>query len=578
MCARDPLFWFNSMCWVFEPRNPRFRTLPFVTFEVQDEAVDLLVRAISASNGDVGAEKSRGEGGTIIVLYVFDWFARFQERCSFMCASRNQEMVDKSGDDDSLFAKLDFLDDHLPKWIRQMRRPNIERQSLMIRYPDTNSQIIGRATTDDLGRGGRRKAVFGDEAASLPNLAGVNKALSEVTNVRIWVSTPKGRNEFFALRNGLAKKRRLLTMHWTRNPLHARGLTFEGSNDPATLEEWRKRVMEGGAPLTPEDIRLMRPTSPWHRSRCEQLQSRVFAAQEYDLDYDTIDFPAFRAETIDAVLRAAKPPVWVGDIVNCGKGQRPELHEREGGPLRVWLPFGPFGLMRESDRCEEHVIGVDIAAGTSESGSFSCACGGRKREGMKVFEYATSGVEPRPFCDIVVSLGRIFTGGPGYDAIVGYEAQGVGQVFGKQLVERSYGAVHYRDRENRYGPRSTEDMGWWSSVSAKVTLLSEYQTDLKEGRVLNYSRWALQEMRNWFASRRGGELRFYHSGAELNPSPFAAGESHGDVVIADALMAMLLRRYPAAALVAESALPVYGSREWRLALHREKRVAASGRW
>ena len=120
-CARSCLFYLNTFVWIKEPRKIQ-STLPFATFDFQDDMVNALVDRIRRSATetepgkvyDVLTEKSRGMGVTWTCLAVFDWFWRFHQGCEFLCISEKEDKVDRAGDLAPLFQKLDFVEERVP--------------------------------------------------------------------------------------------------------------------------------------------------------------------------------------------------------------------------------------------------------------------------------------------------------------------------------------------------------------------------------------------------------------------------------------------------------------------------------
>ena len=73
-CKRDVLFFINTFCWLYEPRNSRLRgttsnVIPFITYEFQDNALLQMNEALGVQ--DIGIEKSRDLGATWMFLTLF---------------------------------------------------------------------------------------------------------------------------------------------------------------------------------------------------------------------------------------------------------------------------------------------------------------------------------------------------------------------------------------------------------------------------------------------------------------------------------------------------------------------------
>ena len=69
--------------------------------------------------------------------------------------------------------------------------------------------------------------------------------------------------------------------------------------------------------------------------------------------------------------------------------------------------------------------------------------------------------------------------------------------------------------------------------------MTDYRSDLSQGRFLNRSQEALDEC-EYYIEMKGGALE--HSQSQHGDDPTGAGENHGDRVIADALCSMLINK------------------------------------
>ena len=111
-CKHDVLFFINTFCWLYEPRNSRLRgttsnVIPFITYGFQDQA--FLDMNESLGTTDIGLEKSRDLGATWMFLTLFFYHWMFHDFSSFGIMSRTADLVDKIGKKDTLMWKLDFL-------------------------------------------------------------------------------------------------------------------------------------------------------------------------------------------------------------------------------------------------------------------------------------------------------------------------------------------------------------------------------------------------------------------------------------------------------------------------------------
>jgi hypothetical protein len=495
MASKDLLWYINTFVWTYSPRacadNPY---IPMITWEYQDETLLRIEEAIGHHN--LLAKKSRDVGLTWMVMATFEWRWHFKSGQKFMCASRKEDLVDRRGDPDCLFAKIDCIHDHLPSWMK----PPMERTTLMLVNLANKSTITGESTNGDLGRGGRSTALFLDEFASVENGAEVSAATEANTNCRIFVSTPKGTgNEFYRLHQRFMsyQPKNVISIHWSRHPEFSKGLYYKDG----------------------------KPRSPWYDAK-EATLHPVQVASELDLDFMGSDYAFFDSEMLDAyIAENARAPMFTGDIdydpttLEIGDG----FVERSGGPLLLWTPFGLDG---RPPKDHKYVFGVDVSQGTGASASVISI--GDKTTREKIGEFATAHMRPDQFATYTVALARLFN-----DAFICYESNGPGRPYGDRLIELGYRNLYYRRQETSLSHKVTDVPGWAPTKEGKEALLHEYYGALKTREFINRSRDALEECRCYIHAVGGGLV---HIAAQHSDDPSGAKANHSDRCIADALL------------------------------------------
>lgn len=223
LCARpdNPFeglkFFVNNFGWTFDPRpeHEPFH-LPFITFEYQDTALAWFIDHID--NGRDGlVEKSRDMGMSwLIFVWGPLWYWLFRDGASFLLGSYKEDLVDDRTPD-SLFGKLDYALNSLPKWM-QPARFNIEkhRTKLRLTNPANGNIITGDSMNPQFGRGSRKTAVLFDELGFWEYAKDAWESCGDTTSCRIANSTPQGYNYFASLKEqGID----VLTLMWRLHPL-----------------------------------------------------------------------------------------------------------------------------------------------------------------------------------------------------------------------------------------------------------------------------------------------------------------------------------------------------------------------
>lgn len=214
-CTADPVLFINDWVWTYDPRKtPSF--LPFDMFPRQEEFIRWLEELEALSEHGL-AEKSRDVGFTWLcaAFAVHRW--RFIEGAKVTFGSRKEMLVDQKGNPDSIFEKIRFIVDNLPLG---MLPPgfNWKQHDNFCRLinPDNGNTITGEAG-DNMGRGGRSRIYFKDEAAFIERPEKVEAAVSNNADVVVDISTANGTANVF-YRKRMSGNIKVFTFHWRDDP------------------------------------------------------------------------------------------------------------------------------------------------------------------------------------------------------------------------------------------------------------------------------------------------------------------------------------------------------------------------
>ena len=288
--------WINDWVLTYDPREDP-ANIPMQLWPKQREFIQWLETRVGLG-GDVVVEKSRDFGASwlCVAFAAHHWIFRNGYKVNF--ASNKADKVDRLGDYDSLFEKLRHLLRELPPW--QIPPPNKRIEKYMTFYNELNGSGITGESGRDIGRGGRCTVMFLDEAAHLEHADSVNAASAQTALCRIWLSTPNGQGNQFAIKRFSLPEDRVFIMDY--------------HDDPRKTEEWaqQKRAEIG----------------------------RVAFAREFDRDYAaSIEGIIIRAEWVVAAVelhrRGVVPPI---GLVVCGLdvgggGSGKTVHVVRRGPV-----------------------------------------------------------------------------------------------------------------------------------------------------------------------------------------------------------------------------------------------------
>jgi len=211
------LFFINNFAWTFDPRPEHApHHLPFITFGYQERAIKWLIEHIDGSRDGL-FEKSRDMGiSWLVFVWVPIWYWLFRDGVNILVGSYKEKLVDDRTDD-SLFGKIDYALNNLPKWLLPAKyNPDKHRTKLKLVNPANNNLIAGDTMNPSFGRGSRKTAILFDELGFWDYAKDAWEACGDSTSCRIANSTPDGYNYFAMLRDSGID---VMTLHWKEHPL-----------------------------------------------------------------------------------------------------------------------------------------------------------------------------------------------------------------------------------------------------------------------------------------------------------------------------------------------------------------------
>lgn len=564
-CAQDIIWFINTFVWQYNPNADR-EVEPFITWDWQDLAflgghdedgfkVHGILEAI-ADRRDLVIEKSREMGASWMCLLVMVWVSLFHPRKKFLCVSRDADSVDRIGDPDSLFWKIDFIHEHLPHWM--LPPGGVVRKKMNIAYKKSHSVITGQASTGKAGVGGRCTAMFVDEFGLIDEDTQIYDSTADTTRCRIFNSTHYGTGtKFYQLttNDGVRK----LVIHWTMHPLKKLGLyRYDPERKGLDIldKDFRfppdhKFVLDG----TPSGGPFPGIRSYWYDLECGRGRSRRSIAEHLDIDPSGSLSQFFDPLITQQRIRAhARDPVWEGDVLySRDSGELIQLVPRSGGPLKLWINLDADGKPEKA----LYGAGADTAAGVGTTPS--CLSIGNHR-GEKVAEFTDAFIKPEEFAALMCALCTLFASPSGEGAILAVEQQGPGSEAINRLLELGYRRLYYKVDDFGTKKIRSDKPGWYPKGAAQRLLLDEYRAALTTRQLINRSEKALLECNMFIFD--GKDVK--HSNEVKKDDPGGSTVNHGDHVIADALMWKMIKSWVQRApkMPVHKTAPV-GSLAWR---------------
>ena len=471
-CLECPLFFFNAVLWVYEPRS-RVKVKPFVTWVHQDPVILAMDEAITEACATeqplaLTVKKSRAQGGTYIYLAV--QIRRALKEPGFSCGlvTRNENLVDSRVDDSAVMFKLAWMLDRLPKW---MMPDGYERSMTehVIRLPN-GSKWSGYSATGDVARGGRTTMFAFDEPGSEEFVAGnkdykIMSSVSHVSNCTFLVST-------FGLDSGVfydtamdPDNPRVYSLDWKDNPDHSKNAYIYREGVYKALKDSEQTAVQEYVAGHQPQIRSIerrghkmegKVRSPWYDAHCLLPGgSPRYIARELDMDPRGAVGKVFSTELLDRVKRDhCKKPIWQGTpVFDSETLELTGLLPRDDGPLKLWFKPG----IDNSPGLGPFTVGCDMASGSDGAySSNSVASIIDDRTGEQVGEYTVKGMALIKFARVTVGLCLWLR-----KARLGWEDSGMAGPYAKEIMEViCYGNVYYREVAEIGLRRKSRKAGW----------------------------------------------------------------------------------------------------------------------
>ncbi len=231
LVTADERYWFNTYSAIYESRSEEdeesviFETeeeveaipqraglLPFILYPFQDYWIQWQRNALRTrgAKGDTITIKSRDMGMSNVGMgmVAYRWLTRpiFQGRV----LSRVEELVDATGDPDSIMWKGDMFLRSTPRYILSHFAPHFNwathRRHMMIENPDNGNTIRGESTNASAGRGKRASIILLDEFAFMKRLRAIWRATRPSTYHRMGISsasTQEGLDAYTIAKSGV---------------------------------------------------------------------------------------------------------------------------------------------------------------------------------------------------------------------------------------------------------------------------------------------------------------------------------------------------------------------------------------
>lgn len=232
-----PLEFIEHWVMLCEPRNAVTDLpviMPFILFQRQREYLDFLWALVKSQQSGL-LEKSRDMGATWMCSSFSVWLCLYWAGSSVGWGSRKEELVDQIGNMDSIFEKMRFIIQKLPKELLPQGFTADRNMSFRkIINPENGASITGEAG-DKIGRGGRKLIYFKDESAHYEHPEMIEASLSDTARIQVDLSSVNGLGNLF-------HRKRMAGVEWAPGQDIVKGKTnvfiMDWSEHPLKTQEW----------------------------------------------------------------------------------------------------------------------------------------------------------------------------------------------------------------------------------------------------------------------------------------------------------------------------------------------------
>lgn len=556
---------FNTSFFTYDPRKvPSERNQPFNLRPNQVIGAEDLIGCID-TGCNVGINKNRGEGASEICVKTFMAKCLLEELSHFIVGSRVEELVDKSGDLYTLFAKADSVLEYLPSWWKKQcgYTPKNDRTHRLIRIPYNNSRFTGVTTNESFNAGSRGTGILLDEFGRVDH--GTAKAIEgsvhDVSPCVVYSSTHWLGKEHPFNKALLRPSVKNINLMWYENPTENMGLYdtsepgqyrvldegYYKDKDLSTalvlghIDEWsptEKRIqfVADGLKGIPSPHR-----SPWFDQQEDERKGdkRDFYCNVCGTALGASDTPFDHTVLADIKKKHIRRPDLKGELVFDLDNNDRVIEDsmtfcpgRGAKRLRWW---GELSFDRPNQR-HNYIIACDPSYGLGSANSAAVIVDVNTHE--QVGAWTDANTKPEEFADQMVAL-AYWIGGVTDCYLIWESSAGCGSMLTNRIAFQGYTNVYTQRREDSKTRKKTQKWGWNATGKTKDFLLGELGVALSGGlsevseyKALVIRDAALHEELCDYIFKEKGSGAVCSSKADLSTG---ALERHGDRVIAAGL-------------------------------------------
>jgi hypothetical protein len=566
-CKRSFIFWLNLFGWTYRVRivttdgrevplnaaklmHPETGKmvgrpsahLPFITWPIQDEVGQDLIDCID--NGeDALVDKSRDMGASWMICAVGAYMFLFREHCHIYYTSRTEQLVERSGDPQTLFWKIEYMLERQPYWLKphipkgddrrmtplpsgayQMMKSGGRtpyRQRLLFINPQRNNSIAGFAATGHVGRAARGAVVFFDELASMEQAGDAWISAADTAACRVANSTPLGAGTTYSRlyhTGTVSGSPKILELDYRHHPEKGRNGEWRTDEDGSVTQVQGRRYW----------------WSPWLKQQIKRRSDPADLAQNVFHDHETSGRTFFSVRDViqhkqefaerSTIMRFEIDPT------------RHNFKEQHDGRWYLACELSESG--KPANQRTNYVMFADPSYGVGAANTAIAVMD--SESGRFVAMFVDPLADQHKLAWEMCFAGKHLFGGQVGSAFIGWETNGPGESLYGDILKHEYPFIYHQRPEGNAAAARGKRYGWRSDRRTKRILLAGLNRCIIRREIEIPFVDTLDEMLEYIVNDDGsvgpGLIRDEKSGAR---------EAHGDRVVAAAGCVLLRQEAPA---------------------------------
>lgn len=397
---------------------------------------------------------------------------------SYIDAGINAHTVD---DAEKIFTnKVKFAYDNLPKWLKNIRKPNTDRAG-ELRFPNGSSISVSAGFRGGTLAGGLHVSEYGKICAKYPEKAreiksGALNAVPLGADV-VFESTAEGASgDFYDMYNiaALIGDDELTAMD------------FKAHFFPWwDAEEYR--LNPEGITFTPEILVYFKMLKDDYDIDLDEWQKAWYFKKSIEQGEDMFrEYPSYPEEAFQASGRPVFNQQQIAKDIRQAKLNKPRRGFLDDEGRFTENALGTLLIFKMPDKDQAYAVGADPAEGLEDGDNSAASVLDKNFEQCATY---AGKMDPDTFGKFLVKLAKFYN-----NAIIAPEVNNHGHAVLQAIKNEKYYKVYKREVKEELGKDIQDKVGWLNNVKTKMQMLDELKAAYRDGSLTINDEATLREM------------------------------------------------------------------------------------